>query len=816
MLFSVQGNTAGAILMEWNVAADSQGSAGMWDSHFRVGGGIGTDLDMATCPKFSNNPQCIAASLLLHLTSQSNGYFENVWAWVADHDNDFSLYDQFDSTISQISVFSARGMLIESQGPSWFVGTSSEHSVLYNYQLSNAQDIYMGHIQTESPYFQPLPGAPAPFGAAAARFNNDPDFSSCNVTASSVDEKCLYAWGLRIVDSSNVIIHGAGLYSFFNDYYQDCDDTHDCQERILEVICSTGVVIYNLFTVATVQIANGIDDSLLLQAANQRGFSTEVSVWLPLPGADNVEIVYVGSEVFGNPTVSCTGTCLLVFPTSPLATPTTITPSLWVTSFEYGGLGPTVVGGQTVTVFITSTTTVTLIIPNLVVTGMPYSNVNITSSGPTSITMYPSVDIGPTSIPLPNGAGSTTTRVIPLPPWPLINQGPAGTEVVTDPGSDLVGATSPGVLGSSTTYYTPLSSIVTAPGATVTTITFPASVGATTISCPAATQVAFATPAITVSTTCTQSAQLTFNFACPTTKVVTFLASTAGVFVSVDCSLITFWSTGQDSTSTTDSLPVFATWPLYGSIVPLATTIDQPQPTDDGVIVPCNAWFFFICISWGELNVGSWHWILPPGIYGPGPPPISIIQWPTGVDINGNLPNWPKITIGTDNQITTDEEDECETQTAEACTTTTFLSTAGLVTSTLSSAVPTLLLTQESSSNTFQDPSIPFPLRYLLNPPPPTGNHELIFQGIWLTIETQSMCETISGCSISVSDSSTEDIVGTQTAAPIGTFYDEDWASMTLQGDAVFTPSLLPNPFPPIALKKPPSFSHRKTPIKHT
>lgn len=34
MLFTVKGPTVGAILMEWNILADKQGSAGMWDSHF--------------------------------------------------------------------------------------------------------------------------------------------------------------------------------------------------------------------------------------------------------------------------------------------------------------------------------------------------------------------------------------------------------------------------------------------------------------------------------------------------------------------------------------------------------------------------------------------------------------------------------------------------------------------------------------------------------------------------------------------------------------------------------------------------------------
>lgn len=58
--------------------------AGMWDSHVRVGGGIGTDLDIDNCPKGGFNDQCICASMLLHVTAQASGYFENVWVWVAD------------------------------------------------------------------------------------------------------------------------------------------------------------------------------------------------------------------------------------------------------------------------------------------------------------------------------------------------------------------------------------------------------------------------------------------------------------------------------------------------------------------------------------------------------------------------------------------------------------------------------------------------------------------------------------------------------------------------------------------------------------
>jgi hypothetical protein len=56
----------------------------MWDSHIRVGGATGTDLDIDTCPKFGFNEACICAALLFHVTPQASGYFENVWIWLAD------------------------------------------------------------------------------------------------------------------------------------------------------------------------------------------------------------------------------------------------------------------------------------------------------------------------------------------------------------------------------------------------------------------------------------------------------------------------------------------------------------------------------------------------------------------------------------------------------------------------------------------------------------------------------------------------------------------------------------------------------------
>ncbi|OAQ96933.1 hypothetical protein LLEC1_04234, partial [Akanthomyces lecanii] len=699
MLFSVRGATSGAVLMEWNVAASSQGAAAMWDSHFRVGGALGTDLDLATCPRFSNNAACVAASLLFRITPQANGYFENVWAWVGDHDNDQSIVNQPDSSATQISVFAARGMLIESQGPSWFYGGGSEHSVLYNYLLSGAASVYMGHIQTESPYYQPNPRPPDPF-RAGARFPNDPDFSKCDAMAVKNDQ-CNYAWGLLVINSKDVTIHSAGLYSFFNEYYQDCIGTNSCQKRILEVKGSTDVVIFNLFTVATVNIASGIDGTNVPQKDNQRGFTTEVSVWVPLPGSETVDIIWVGTDVWDAKTLTCSASsCMFVLPTKSLSSQTTIKPRNYTTSFEYGGLGTTTVGDSTTTLFITSTTTVVFPIQPITTDGMGYSNVDV-SSGATPITAFPSVSVPNVTVTLPDGKDGSTVREVPLPPWPQINGGPAAGQYADPATLDLPPSGGP-TLGN-TTYYSPIKSTITVGAAIVTTVTFPASTGVATITCPAETSIAFNTPPVTVGTTCDGSSTLTLNFACPSTRVFTFLGP-ATAEATVDCSLVTSWTTG----TTEAPLPVYTYWPRDVRIVPEDKEREKPEPDDEGVHVPCKIWFFHLCIVWA--NIRSWYFILPPGIYGPGPPPINRIELPPGVKIKGNLPDWPKITIGPDHQITTEDEPECETETAEACTYTTYIS-AGATT---------------SSTKT---------------------------------------CETFTGCNLKLTDSSTEEI-GTQTVAP--------------------------------------------------
>ncbi|KDN67309.1 putative 1,3-beta glucanase [Colletotrichum sublineola] len=674
MMFNVQGATAGAIVLEWNVHESSQGSAAMWDSHVRVGGATGSSLDIDECPRFGYNDNCICASLLFHVTPQSSGYFENVWIWLADHDNDMSVYDSPDKVANQISLYAARGTLIESSGPSWFYGTGSEHTVLYQYQLYGAKDIYLGHMQSETPYYQPVPVAPIPFDVGK-KFPGDPSFAQCS------SEGCKEAWGLRVINSESVTIHGAGMYSFFQEYYQDCLETHNCQERICEVKGSKDVAIFNLFTVGVVEIATGINGGGIYQNdSNQSGFTTEVSVWLPLDGDDDKNIVYVGPEVFTEPSVTCSPPCVLVFPTSSLASSSTIDPGNYTTSLEYGSSGTTInSNGVVITTFFTTTTTVTIDIPEITIGGIPYYNVNVTSGQITdTIVLTPSVDIPPIGVPVSDGEGGTTTRTLTLPPWPAVSNGPPDAPGWGNPVGPWVGPSDSTVSG---VFRTPFRTTISASGPTVTTLTFPSTVSPMVVSCPPVTTIAFNTPKTTITTDCNSHTAWTIAFTCPATKIVTFLGPSAGVFTA-DCTLATIFNppTGlpepEPSTtkkSTTTTLPIWNTWP-GGVITPVTTTVEAPKATGNGVVTPCKLWFFSFCISTDGFHIGGWFWNLPPGIYPPGPPP-DFIEFPKDWTVKGALPPWPKITVGPNKQITYSSEPTiCETRTALVCSTTTLSS----------------------------------------------------------------------------------------------------------------------------------------------
>lgn len=442
----------------------------MWDSHFRVGGANGSDLQFADCPAGASsvNTNCMAASMLMHITSGASGYFENVWGWVADHDLDNplnALATESDDGIPEnvdtdISVYSGRGFLIESQGPTWMYGTAAEHSQMYQYQLYNASNIYLGHMQTESPYYQPNPPSTEPYAAGA--FSGDPTFENC------YDDQCKHSWALRIINSTEVFIYGAGFYSFFDNNELGCADTKTCQLGLIETSYSQGLWIYNIFTKGNVQIVSpdGGLPPLLFNDTTEDGYTSEIAAWLALSlaggdlgspgngiggngagGGGGGGIIYIDPRIWpssyggSEPTsgainVSCPPPCTYVLPPITLPTPTTIVFPASTTSLEVGCFisdtwtdGNGIVSSTSEYVSVTVTTVLT--IPAETVTVLPLSNVPIVS-GINSTVIYPQISLVPPPFTITDDDGPLTsanyscissspnTRHISPQPWPWI------------------------------------------------------------------------------------------------------------------------------------------------------------------------------------------------------------------------------------------------------------------------------------------------------------------------------------------------------------------------------------------------------------
>ncbi|KAL4069057.1 glycoside hydrolase family 55 protein [Scleroderma citrinum] len=264
MIFSTMGPTPGAILLEWNVHDPSgqPGAAGLWDTHIRCMfyAAAGTNMQVAQCPSGSQNTNCQAAFLGIHLTSGSSGYFEGTWIWTADHDLDAG-------NSPQTSVFTGRGILSESAGPVWLIGTSSEHAVLYQYNLANAQNHWIGFAQTETPYYQPVPAAPAPFSSVSIYL--DPTFST------STD----MAWAMWVQNSQNIILFGAGFYSFFRSYTQSCVNTWNCQSQIFNMDSSSTITVYSLSTIGATYQLSVSGNGVVNESSNRDGFQETLTAW---------------------------------------------------------------------------------------------------------------------------------------------------------------------------------------------------------------------------------------------------------------------------------------------------------------------------------------------------------------------------------------------------------------------------------------------------------------------------------------------------------------------------------------------------------
>lgn len=285
MLFGTNGPQPGAIMMEWNVEGSSPGDAGLWDVHTRIGGYAGSMQELDKCAKNPNvtttmdniDKWCYGSFMMLHVPAGGSVYLENTWYWVADHSLEPSAHD------GQIDIFNARGVLIEGEGPVWGFGTASEHSVMYNYQFNKASNVYLALIQTETPYFQGNPDASQPF--AVNTTYADPDFAKA--CADDKTGTCKRSWGVRAVDSKDIFIYGAGLYSFFDNYGQDCLKTESCQANMVSLEGSDGgkgssqVHFYGLSTKASVNMLTVDGEGVVLDKDNRNNFCATLAYFQP-------------------------------------------------------------------------------------------------------------------------------------------------------------------------------------------------------------------------------------------------------------------------------------------------------------------------------------------------------------------------------------------------------------------------------------------------------------------------------------------------------------------------------------------------------
>ncbi|RFU24725.1 hypothetical protein B7463_g11612, partial [Scytalidium lignicola] len=260
MLFTVADVLQGCTLVEVNIAGNSPGDVGFWNSHFRIGGAAGSKVE-TNC----NGPavNCKAAYALLHLTPTSSAYIENMWGWTADHDLD-------GGTPQTIST--GRGFLIEATQATWLIGTAAEHNTLYQYNLNAAQNVFIAMQQCETPYWQGN-GSPSLAPAPWTELAGDPDFSGC----ASTDAQCRMAFYQVITGGSNLHIYGSGFWTFFNDNI-NCNSV--CQTNAIAISGTTDLYYWGINTRYVLNLIQQNGSPLVTENNNPGGWGAVVAAFL--------------------------------------------------------------------------------------------------------------------------------------------------------------------------------------------------------------------------------------------------------------------------------------------------------------------------------------------------------------------------------------------------------------------------------------------------------------------------------------------------------------------------------------------------------
>ena len=102
---------------------------------------------------------------------------------------------------------------------------------------------------------------------------SDPTFDEC------YQATCYKTFGLRFFNSTYILVYGAGLYSFFNNYDQGCLITESCQILMVSLEQSEGIYVYALSTKAATNMIEVDGVAIVPQAANTNGFCQTVAIF---------------------------------------------------------------------------------------------------------------------------------------------------------------------------------------------------------------------------------------------------------------------------------------------------------------------------------------------------------------------------------------------------------------------------------------------------------------------------------------------------------------------------------------------------------
>ena len=118
---------------------------------------------------------------------------------------------------------------------------------------------------------QANPDALQPFPPQTAW--SDPEFSNCfSVT-------CFKTFGLRIYNSTYILLYGGGLYSFFDNYDSGCLLTTNGQQYMVSIEQSEGIYLYALSTKGSMNLIEVDDVELVPASTNTNNFCDTVAVF---------------------------------------------------------------------------------------------------------------------------------------------------------------------------------------------------------------------------------------------------------------------------------------------------------------------------------------------------------------------------------------------------------------------------------------------------------------------------------------------------------------------------------------------------------